>query len=402
MNRRNFLAGAAAAAPVFVPSSAFGANDRISYGLIAAGGRGRYLNSVFQKLGAECVALCDVYEPNLEQAKQQSPDAKTFLDYHDLLGQKMDAVVIASPDHHHAPMLFAALRAGKDVYLEKPLSRSLEESINIVDTVHRSKQVVQIGMQRRSAEAIMKAKQLVDEGALGQITLVKPQWHWNISKELDNSPLPGKLDWNRFLGSAPKRELEPMRFRRWRYFFDYAGGNMTDQGTHLMDVVQWFTKSGPPLSAVAHGYVAKMKGAEHPDVFSSVYEFPNFMATWTLDYANSFQNGWSITFMGDKGTMILDEYGYTLYSEPWKPTDKPLARVEAPVPVESHIQNFIDCMRSRQTPNCPVEIAAAAVAGPHLGNLAMFGHKEARLPQGYLQTQRENSEEGKNGKVASR
>src|SRR3954451_16363442 len=158
MNRRNFLAGAAAAAPLFVPASAFGANDRISYGLIAAGGRGRYLNSVFQKLGPQCVALCDVYEPNLEKAKEQSPDAKTFLDYNDLLGQKMDAVVIASPDHHHAPMLFAALAAGKDVYLEKPLSKSLEESVKIVDTVHKSKQIVQVGMQRRSAESIIKAK----------------------------------------------------------------------------------------------------------------------------------------------------------------------------------------------------------------------------------------------------
>ncbi|MBC7925373.1 MAG: Gfo/Idh/MocA family oxidoreductase, partial [Bryobacteraceae bacterium] len=387
MERRDFLAGAAiTAAPMFLPSSARGANDRISYGLIAAGGRGRYINSVFQKLNAECVALCDVYEPNLEAARKQSPQAKTFVDYNDLLSETMDAVVIASPDHHHAPMLFAALKAKRDVYLEKPLSKSLEESLQIIDGVKRSSQVVQIGMQRRSAESIMKAKQMMDEGLLGQVTLVKPQWHWNVSKELNNSPLPGKLDWDRFTGNAKKRDLEPMRFRNWRYFFDYAGGNMTDQGTHLMDVVQWFMKSGPPLSAVAQGYVAKMKGSEHPDVFSAIFEFPTFMATWTLDYANSFQNGWSITFMGDKGTMILDEFGYTVYTEPWKPSSQPIAHVEAPVPVESHIQNFMDCMRSRQTPNCPPEIAAAAVAGPHLANLAMFGHKQAKLPDGYLRS----------------
>jgi len=386
MERRGFLAGAAlTAAPMFVPQAAFGANDRISYGLIATGGRGRYLNQTFQKLGAECVALCDVYDLNLQKAKEQSPDAKTFLDYKDLLATKgMDAVVIASPDHHHAPMLFAALKAGKDVYLEKPLSRSLEESLRIVDTVNSSKQVVQIGMQRRSAESIRKAKELVDDGILGRVTLVKPQWHWNIAKELDNSPLPAKLDWDRFLGTAANRPLEPMRFRNWRYFFDYAGGNMTDQGTHLMDVVQMFMRSGPPLSAVAHGYVAKMKGSEHPDVFSSVFEFPNFMATWTLDYANSFENGWSITFMGDRATMILDEYGYTVYSEPWKPGNAPVYRVQMSVPVESHIQNFIDCTKSRAKPNCPVEIAAAAVAGPHLANLAMFGHTQSKLPQGYL------------------
>ncbi|MDZ4800206.1 MAG: Gfo/Idh/MocA family oxidoreductase, partial [Bryobacteraceae bacterium] len=361
MDRRHFLAGAAAAAPLFVPSSAFGANDRISYGVIGTGGRGRYVSSVFSKLGAQCVALCDVYDLNLQKAKEAHPQAKTFVDYNDLLAEKMDAILVGSPDHQHAPMLFASLKAGRDVYLEKPLSKTLEESLRIIETVRKSKQVVQVGMQRRSAEAIQKAQKLVEEGMLGQVTLVKPQWHWNIAKELNNTPLPGKLDWTRFQGSAPKKPLEPMKFRNWRYFLDFAGGNMTDQGTHLMDVVQWFMKSGPPLSAVAHGYVAKMKGAEHPDVFSAVYEFPNFMVTWTLDYANSYQNGWSITFLGDKGTMILDEYGYTVFAEPWRPDHKPIARVEAPVPVESHVQNFFDCMTSRKDPNCPVEIAAAAV-----------------------------------------
>ena len=118
----------------------------------------------------------------------------------------MDAVVIASPDHQHAPMLFAALAAGKDVYLEKPLSKSLEESVKIVDTVRKSKQIVQVGMQRRSAESLIKAKALVDDGILGQITLVKPQWHWNIAKELDNSPLTRKAR----LGSLPgQREKAP-------------------------------------------------------------------------------------------------------------------------------------------------------------------------------------------------
>jgi predicted dehydrogenase len=122
-----------------------------------------------------------------------------------------------------------------------------------------------------------------------------------------------------------------------------------------------------------------MEGAEHPDVFSAVFEFPNFIATWTLDYANSFQNGWSITFMGDKGTMILDDAGYTIYSEPWKRENPPTHVEKAPVPVETHVQNFFDCIKSRKDPNCTVEIAAQAVAGPHLANLAMFGGRKVRL-----------------------
>jgi predicted dehydrogenase len=374
--RRTFLTSLAAA-PLFVPRGAFGANDRIRYGLIGTGGRGRYLNRMFLKQGAECAALCDVYEPHLELARKDAPDAKTYLDHHDLLSSKdVDCVVIATPDHHHCPMLMDALAAGKDVYQEKPLSKTLEESTKMIQAVRKSKQVVQIGMQRRSAESLIKAKKLVDDGMLGRITMVKPQWHWNISAPLDNSPLPGKLDWKRFLGSAKKRDLEPMRFRKWRYFWDYAGGNMTDQGTHLMDVVQWFTRSGPPKAALCHGYVAKMTGAEHPDVFSALFEYPEMMVTWTLDYCNSYQNGWSITFMGDKGTMILDGAGCTVYAEPWKISSEPVYQEKAPVPVESHVQNFLDCMRSRQDPNCTVEIAAQAVAGPHLANLALLKNRK--------------------------
>jgi predicted dehydrogenase len=381
MDRRDFLKSTAIAAPLFVPRSAFGANDRISYGLIGSGGRGRNLNRTFQRLGNQCVALCDVYEPHLELAKKDSPaDVKTYVDYHDLLAQPgIDAVVIASPDHHHCPMLMASLDARKDVYQEKPLSHTLEESQRMIEAVRRSKQVVQIGMQRRSAESIMKAKKLVDDGVLGRISMVKPQWDWNVAKPLDNSPLPGKLDWKRFLGSAKKRDLEPMRFRRWRYFWDYAGGNMTDQGTHLMDVVQWFTKSGPPRSAIMHGYVAKMTGSEHPDVFCSVFEYPEYMATWTLNYDNAYEDGWSITFQGDKGTMILDEEGYRVYAEPWKRNAQPVYEEKAPVPLESHIQNFVDCMRSRKEPNCTVEIAAQAVAGPHLANQAFLKGRKVTL-----------------------
>lgn len=376
LSRRNLLS----AAPLFIPRSAWGANDRLTYATIAVGGRGRYVGKTFQKLGAQCAAVCDVYEPNIALALKDTPNAKTHGDYRRLLEDKsIDAVVIASPDHHHCPMLLAALSAGKDVYLEKPLSHSLAESDRMIRAVRKTDRIVQVGMQRRSADSILKAKKIVDDGVLGRISHVRPQWHWNVSKPLDNSPLPGNLDWKGFLGSAPDRPLEPMRFRRWRYFYDYAGGNMTDQGTHLMDVVQWFTKSGPPKSAIAHGYVANMKGAEHPDVFTAVFEYPEFMVTWTLNYNNSHQNGWSITFQGDKATMILDEAGFQVLAEPWKRDAAPIMEEKSPVPVESHIENFISCVKSRQQPTCTVEIAAQAVAGPHLANIAMLQHRRVRL-----------------------
>ena len=185
---RRLLLAAMAAAPAFVPRSAWGANDKISYAVLATGGRGRYVSRVFQKLGAECVALCDVYEPNLELARQDAPHARAYGDYLELLEKEnsIDAVVIASPDHQHCPMLLAALKAKKDVYLEKPLSLSLEQSVKMVRAARDSKQVVQVGMQRRSAPSILAAKKLVDDGVLGRITLVKPQWHWNVAQPLDN------------------------------------------------------------------------------------------------------------------------------------------------------------------------------------------------------------------------
>jgi predicted dehydrogenase len=380
LDRRSLLTGAVA--PLFIPRSAFGANDRISYGVIATGGRGRYLNRYFQKAGAQCVALAEVYEPNLEAAKKESPEGvKTFVDYRELLAiPSIDAVVIASPDHQHYPMLMASLEAGKDVYLEKPLSHSLEESDKMVAAVQKSGRIVQIGMQRRSASSVHKAKKVIDDGLLGNVTMVKPQWHWNVAKPLNNTALPGKLDWEKFLGTAKKRELEPQRFRSWRYFWDYAGGNMTDQGTHLMDVVQWFTHNGPPKSAIMNGYVAKMTGAEHADVFTAVFEYPDLLVDWTLNYTNSYYNGWSIMFQGDQGTMFLDEVGYRVYAEPWKKEAPPIVEEKAPVPIEPHIENFLSCMKSRMEPNCPVYVAAQAVAGPHMANLAFRLEKKFVMP----------------------
>jgi predicted dehydrogenase len=394
MQRRDFLK-TTAAAPLFVPRSAWGANDRIQYGLIAAGGRGRYVSTVFEKYGAKCVAIAEVNSVNMDKARTQHPDAKSYIEYHELVKQPgIDAVLIAGPDHHHAPMLYAALDAKKDAYLEKPLSKSLEQSLEMIKAVRKTDRVVQIGMQRRSIDKIQNAKKMVDEGILGQITWVKAQWNWNVGQPLDNSPLAGEIDWDRFQGDAPKHAFEPMRVRYWRYFKAYAGGNMTDQGTHLMDVVQWFTNSAPPISAVCHGYVAKYIGSEHPDVFSAVFEYPQHMVTWTLDYGTSYEDGWSITFHGDKATMILREEGFRVVPTGrrgtdafWRPDIAPIVEEKAQMTaVETHVQNFFDCVKSRKDPNCTVEIAAAAVAGPHLANIAMFEHKQARLPEGYLKS----------------
>ena len=387
-DRRKFLkdslnvTAALTAAPVLGPSRAWGANDRPAYGVIGTGGRGRYVSTVFQKLSAQCVALCDVYQPYLELARKDAPEAKTYVDYNELLAQKgIDFVLIASPDHQHCPNLLAALAAGKDAYLEKPMSHSLEESQRMIQAVRKSGRIVQVGMQRRSAPVIHRAKALIDAGILGRVALVKPMWNWNVARPLNNSPLPGQLDWFRFQGPAERRTLEPMRFRSWRLFWDYSGGNMTDQGTHLMDVTQWFTNTTQPSSAICYGQVQKTTGAEAPDVFCAVFEYPKHMVTWTLNYCNSYENGWSIQYQGDEGTLILDEEGFRIYKEPWarKENREPIYVAREGVPIEAHVQNFLDCMRSRKPPNCPVEVGASAVSGPHLANIAYHKNRRVKL-----------------------
>jgi predicted dehydrogenase len=249
------------ALPVIGGGVARGAEDPLRFALIGAGGRGRYLHQTFQNLGARCEAVCDVYEPNLMAAKEASPaEARTYFDYRRMLErEKLDFVVVGTPDHHHCPNLLAALDAGLDVYTEKPLSLSLEESARMVKAVKNSDRIVQVGMQRRSMGHIYKLKEHIADGVIGEVSLAKAKWNWNFTVPLDNSPLPGKLEWDLFLGDAPKRDLEPKRFRWWRGFYDYSGGNMTDQGTHLMDVVQWMTGNEAPVSAVAQGYIAAAK-----------------------------------------------------------------------------------------------------------------------------------------------
>ena len=378
MNRRDLLAGAMA--PLFIPRRAFGANDRPSFGIIGTGNRGGGLHTTFMKLGAECAAVCDTYEPYMERARALSPaGCKTYADYHELIAHPgLDFVVVATPDHQHRPMLYAALKAGKDVYLEKPFSLNQAQSEEMVRTVRGTDRIVQVGMQRRSMPFIYNAKKLIDEGALGKVWHARAAWNWNFLEWLGESPLEGKLDWERFLGDAPQRPLDPKRFRWWRGFWDYSGGNMTDQGTHLMDVVQWMTGNSSPISAVCGGAVSRAKTAEAPDVFTAVFGYPALTATWSLCYTSAYDFDWSVTFQGEKATMVMNRKGYRIFKEP-EPSAAPWSAggadtVIADVPdkdsADLHQQNFLDCIKSRKQPNCTVEIAASAVAGPHMANIA--------------------------------
>ncbi|MBI3427683.1 MAG: Gfo/Idh/MocA family oxidoreductase [Acidobacteria bacterium] len=394
VNRRNFLAGAAgsvAASGLFTAESyarILGANDRVQMAIIGAGGRGHSVMNSFLKVSdrVEFIAVSDVYEPRQKETllKCRAGSKATF-DYRDVLDNKeVVAVLNATPDHWHAPVLMDSVKAGKDVYTEKPFSLSIEQGAQMVKAVRATKQIVQVGMQRRSSEAVRGAKKLVDEGVLGEVILARAQWYWNTKPMPQKMSLEGKLDWERFQATARnKHEMDERRFFRWRNFIDYNGGHLTDQGTHLMDVIQWCCNNGkPPVAAVCQGAVMQHKGGDAPDTFSAVYEYPSFMATWTLCYSNSYHNGWQIILQGRKATMELDDDGYRVYPEPWESTNKapqPLHEYKGGIPTEPHVANFLACIKSRQEPNAPVEVGHNAVSAPHLANLAMWQKRRVVL-----------------------
>lgn len=392
--RRRFIAnaGAGLAGASLLTAKSYarviGANERIQLGVIGSGGRGRSVMGSFNKFSPMCefIHVCDVYEPNINAAlKLAREGAKSTMDYRELLANKdVVAVLNATPDHWHANILLDAVAAGKDVYTEKPFSYSIEQGVKMVKGVRATKQIVQVGMQRRSSEAVRNAKKLVDDGVLGKIVMARAQWFWNRKPMPQKLELAGKLDWERFQGPAKKRyPLDERRFFHWRNFSDYNGGHMTDQGTHLMDVIQWFCNDGkPPISAVCQGAIYVHKGGDVPDTFSAVFEYPTFLATWTLCYGNSYEDSWKIFIQGKKATMVIDDDGYRVYPEPWNRPNIPpptIHEYKGGIPTEPHVKNFLDCVKSRQEPNAPVEVGHNAVTGPHLANLALRQQKRVVL-----------------------
>ncbi len=355
-----------------------GANDRIVMGIIGAGGMGRHHMQRLKEMGVEWAAVCDVYEPNLNEGlKIAGERAKAYADHRELLDRKdIDAVLIASPDHWHHDHLVDTVAAGKDAYCEKPMSWSIAQGDSMVRAVRKSDCVVQIGMQRRSSPAIHEMKKFFDDKALGDVFLVRAEWYWNFDVNRDPN-LPGKLDWQRFCGPAGKQEFAPIKFRHWRYYWPFSGGNETDQGTHLMDVVQWMMGCDQPISAIQFGEVYRNHPTETPDTFCCTFEYPKFMCTWTLGYTtNTWRNGWSICFQGTKAALFLTENGYRLFDQVngWeKGLPKP-AKEFMPGGVtdtKPHLENFLACIRSRKQPNAPVEIGHKAVRPLHLANIAL-------------------------------
>jgi predicted dehydrogenase len=356
MQRRTFLATAGVAG---LTAQTTGAR----VGLIGSGGRGRLLTREFREIGATVGSVCDVYEPNLQEGlKAASTGASSYRDYRRLLEDKsLDAVIVATPDHWHARMVIDAVESGKDVYVEKPLCHTIEEGFDVIEAVRRTKRVVQVGTQRRSLQLFQEGRKLMPQ--LGDVRLVTSYW-LNHQKGLSSRRLEGKLDWNQWLGSAPKREMDAQRFFNWYYFWDYSGGLLIGQAAHMVDAIQWYMNSREPLAVTCSGGQVNLQGAEIPETAVLAMEFPeNYLATFTIGYkAMRYRtaNDQMAQYHGSAARLDVGREGYALFPESQELVMKPSLHTQQPgvfaQATLDHIRNFLECIRTRQDPNATVEM----------------------------------------------
>jgi predicted dehydrogenase len=393
--RRTFLemiggAGAAAVGSLATLESAKGysANDTVEVACLGTGGRCKALmKSLVQVPGVRIAAVCDIYDKHLDSARQLAdPRALATKHYRELLERKdIDAVLISSPDHWHVPMAVDACDAGKDVYVEKPLTHDLTEGSAIIDAQNRSKKVVQVGMQQRSMPHIQKARELVKAGRIGEVYKVHLSWNRGGTARFKREPQgidPRQVAWKDFLGSAPEQPFDEFRFRNWRWFWDFGGGLLTDLMVHWIDVAHWFLDLDHPIKATTIGSFFASRGVwQTPDSIQCILEYPGSIQA---HFEGTFSNatyGAMITFMGTDGTIYIDRGRYEITPERGK-KGEPEALIVGSNPRKGadfydkpdgelvHLTNWVECIRSRQRPNAPVEAGVSAAGAAHLGNRA--------------------------------
>jgi predicted dehydrogenase len=356
-------------------SRVLGANDRVQLGAIGVGDRGRHVMGMFQKSpSVQVAAVADIYGVSIDNALQKAPGAKSFTDYRKLLEIKeLDAVLIATPDHWHARTAIDALNAGKDVYVEKPLTRTIEEGPLVVKAARTNERVCQVGMQQRSGPHYIRAKkEYLETGKLGKITLCRTWWHGN-GYHLRRAPAslqqkPSNLDWAQFLGPVRWRDWDPQQYYNWRAYLDFGGGQVTDLFTHWIDVVHMFMGQDVPISAVAAGGVYAYKdGRTAPDTINVLLEYPgDYTATFEATLVPGI-TGAAVEFCGTKGRLWIDRSRYE-----WHPLRGEVETVQNGNYdfTLDHVNNFLECMRTRQRPNGDVLIGHRSAQASHLGNIA--------------------------------
>jgi predicted dehydrogenase len=360
------------------------ANDVIRAGVIGTGSRGTFVMSVFQKQrGVEVGALSDVYEPNLERAisvatRAGAKSPKAYRRYTDLLNDKtIDAVLIATPEHWHHRMVLDALAAGKDVYVEKPLCHTPEEGVELVKAEKQTKQIVQVGMQRRSYDLYLQARNVVAARNLGRVRMVRSYWLNNYLNSPKATSLDGKLDWEQWQGPVRKVAFDADRFQNWRFYSEYSGGIVADQGAHVFDGIHMLMGAGAPKSVVAGAGPPHRSGFDTPESATVTATYAeDFIATFSINYAAMKykpQNDQLNQLDGDKARLDIGREEWKLYEQGAEETAAKSMKSERGFgyATELHVANFIDCVRTRKRPTAPMEIAFHAALAVQMANISL-------------------------------
>lgn len=362
-----------------------GPNDKVRLGVIGAGGMGcGDLDCFFLNPEVECAVICDVDDTRLGKgldvcAKRGRRRPDTVKDFRRVLDRKdVDIVLVATPDHWHALPTVMVCQAGKDVYVEKPLATTIDEGRAMLTAGEKHHRVVQMGSQWRSCQHIIEAAEFVKSGKLGKIGLVRGwaflDWLPSIGSPADSNPPPG-VDYDLWLGPAPLRPFNPNRFHfNFRWFWDYAGGLMTDWGVHLINMMLMGVGMEWPKTINSSGgkYVLR-DNSETPDSQVTTYEFPNFMLVWEHKAGLGVGlNGksWGISWSGTEGTIILNDEGWELLVERRKANLEPRKSRTSGDPRPAHVRNFLECVKSRQQPVLNLKAAHHVSTVAHLGNIA--------------------------------
>jgi predicted dehydrogenase len=387
---RNVLAGAAALAvtETFASRRVLGANDRIRVGLIGAGGRGQEIfKSALKCPNTEAAAVADVYTRRLDEVKQFAPQIKIYQDFRKLLDDKsVDAVLIATPQHQHVLNFVPALQAGKDIYQEKTMAFNPDHAKRMRKAFQGSGRVVQIGIQSTSSAGVAQAKEYLTPDKMGTITAIHTHhyrnapyggWKRSIPADCDEQ----HVDWLAFQGEAKKYPFDPNRVINWRFFWDYAGGNVYENMVHQVGF--WYKLMGLkiPTAVTMTGANYLSPEMQVPDTMDVTLVQPeNLLFTWNSMFGNAYFGEGDDLVLGNKGTILRDDADRVRYAPPSKPR---ATKAAAPAPAGAknsadivgggdativHMQNFFDCVRSRKEPNCPFDLGFRSAIACYMAN----------------------------------
>ncbi|MFL6448620.1 MAG: Gfo/Idh/MocA family protein [Bryobacteraceae bacterium] len=387
LNRRTFLASSSG---LYVLNASPNATVRL--GVIGAGGRGTFVMAAFARNpNVEIAAICDVYEPNLERGiSAASADGRrkprAYRSYPDLLNDKdIDAVLIATPEHWHHKMVLDALASGKDIYVEKPLCHTPEQGSELVAAEKISKQIVQCGMQRRSYDLFLRARKLMEQGSeLGKVRMVRSWWLNNYLGAEKVTRLDGKLDWDQWQGPAPKRPFDPDRFRNWRFYSDYAGGIVADQGAHVFDGIHMLMGSGPPVSVSASAGKPHRPEFETPESVTVAARYPeDYIAVFTINYAAMKykpQRDQLNQFDGDTARLDVGREDLAVYPEgsDQQPSTTYKSANGFSYATDLHVANFLECVHSRKKSTAPMALGFQSTLVVQMANLSLQHGREIR------------------------